>query len=155
MRHVIVQVDRSEHSKPVIDIGEWEIPMLEYEYEETNRLAVQGFVKVDGREYPDAASELQRLVVKYGKEEGGQDKAILVYGQGQTGVRVLEGLIEESRKREAAGDEEIKRKQLETKTVEQKAKDLEAREAELAKRESALAAAEKKLAAPETLSLKK
>lgn len=100
MRFVTVRVDRSEHHKPVIDIGEWEIPLLQYEYAPEKVEILE--VHVDARPYPEAQDEYARLSNRYGEDvESGAPKVALVYGQGMIGVGALRNMIEKAKAEEA------------------------------------------------------
>jgi hypothetical protein len=83
-----VSVERSEHTKQIVDVPTWEVPVLEM---------VHGadYVKVIGkrsvrRAKHDAQDEYNRLVGKYRtSEENGQPIAAFVYGGGTIGVQKL------------------------------------------------------------------
>lgn len=83
-----VSVERSEHTKQIVTVPPWEVPILEM---------VHGpeYVKVVGkrtarRPRPDAADEFQRLVSRYRtSEENGQPIVAFVYGAGTIGVQKL------------------------------------------------------------------
>lgn len=112
MRFVSVRVDRSEHHKPVIDIGEWEIPMLQYEYQPEKVEVLE--VKVDTRPYPEAQDEYARLSSRYGEDvESGQPKVAIVFGQGMMGITALARLIEETQRREGEAIAEAAQAQAE------------------------------------------
>lgn len=107
MRVAEVKVTRSEHSSAQVLVGAWEIPMLQYEHE-PEKVAILGFKKLDGREYPKASQEFERLSQRYGMDvESGASKASLVFGQGVMGINNLNTLIEQERKAEEAEGAEL------------------------------------------------
>lgn len=105
MRIAEISVNRSEHHKVAMHVGAWEIPILQYEHS-PEKVVVEGFKRLEGREYPDAQREFERLTQRFGIDtESGAPKTALVYGQGQMGVMNLRTLIEQERKAEdAEGD---------------------------------------------------
>lgn len=151
MRFATVRIQRSEHHMPVVDIGEWEIPMLQYEYS-PEKVEILSF-GIDGRPYPGAQDEYVRLSNKYGDDvESGNAKASIVFGQGMMGVNSLARLISDAQTREAEGVAEAENAAL---AVQAAAAAEEARIAALVEARAAQLAAEKQ--APEkskTLSLK-
>lgn len=96
MKLVKVRVQLNELHAQVLEVGEWEVPILEVVHGSAD-VEVVGEVEVD-RELPDAASEYARLEQRYGRdrEEGGLPYVAQVYGQHGAGVRSLEKAIEGS-----------------------------------------------------------
>jgi hypothetical protein len=93
-------VRRSEHHSAKVEVGAWEILMLQYEHS-PEKVEILGFKRIEGRGYPDPQQEFERLGQRYGIDtESGASKVSLVYGQGQMGVMNLRNLIEQERKQE-------------------------------------------------------
>ena len=94
--YVNVQVNRSETTVVPLCIPPWEVAVV---------MAVNGddrVVVIGGRpvrrELPDAASEYDRLALKYKRDmESGQDFIAMVYGVGARGVKNLAAEIEKAR----------------------------------------------------------
>ena len=100
MRIAEVMVRRSEHHSAKVEVGAWEILMLQYEHS-PEKVEILGFKRIEGRGYPDPQQEFERLGQRYGIDtESGASKVSLVYGQGQMGVMNLRNLIEQERKQE-------------------------------------------------------
>lgn len=98
MRVAEVSVNRSEHHSVQMLVGAWEVNMLQYEHS-PEKVVVLGYKRIEGRAYPDARNEFERLSQRYGIDtDSGAPKASLVYGQGQMGVVNLNTLIEQERK---------------------------------------------------------
>src|SRR5450759_2307750 len=97
MRYERVKVKRdtqTTHNRPC---PSWEVPVLEYLFEDGNVERLGVFEEVEG-EYPTAAKELDRLVRAYGSDpKSGVPHANSVYGNGRNGERSLEQLIDEAK----------------------------------------------------------
>lgn len=97
MRYERVKVTRDTNTVHNRAVAPWEVPILEFLFEEGNVLRLETFEEVAG-EYPDAAKELSRLVVVYGADpKSGVPYANMVYGNAKAGVRSLKKLIEDSK----------------------------------------------------------
>ena len=96
MRYERVKVQRDTntvHNRPV---APWEIPILEFLFEDGNVTRLGVFEEVAG-EYPVAAKELDRLVRAYGTDPAnGVPYANQVYGNARAGERSLAKLIDEA-----------------------------------------------------------
>jgi hypothetical protein len=87
------------HNRPV---APWEIPVLEFLFDEGNVTRLGEFEEVAG-EYPAVAKELDRLVRCYGSDpKSGIPYAISVYGTGKVGERALHRLIEDAKAEDEA-----------------------------------------------------
>jgi hypothetical protein len=102
MRYERVKITRDTntvHNRPV---APWEIPVLEFLFDDGNVVRMDEFEEVAG-EYPDAAKELARLVQVYGSDpQNGVPYANSVYGNARAGVRSLTKLIEDAKSEDEA-----------------------------------------------------
>ena len=97
MRYVQVKVKRDPHTSYVRDVPEWEIPILEFIFEEGNVERLENYTDVD-TPWPAPKQEFERLCGVYGKDtESGIPFAASVYGQAGVGVRALGREIEAAR----------------------------------------------------------
>jgi hypothetical protein len=97
MRYERVKITRDLNTVHNRAVPPWEIPMLEYLFDEGNVLRLDVFEEVAG-EYPAAPKELDRLVRCYGTDpKSGVAYANSVYGNGRPGERALAKLIEEAK----------------------------------------------------------
>lgn len=97
MRYERVKVKRDTNTVHNRSLPSWEIPMLEWVFDEGNieRLGTHEEVQ---REYPNAANELDRLVQVYGSDpKSGVPHANSVYGNARAGVRTLQKLIDDAK----------------------------------------------------------
>jgi hypothetical protein len=75
-------------------LAPWEIPILEYLFDEGNVTRTDEFVQAD-QDYPDPAQEMVRLMKAYGADvKTDIPHAVTVYGVARTGVRALAKAIE-------------------------------------------------------------
>lgn len=106
MRHVEVKVKRDTQTTYVVTIPEWEIPILEYIFDEGNVERIGDGVVLE-REYPSAEFEFDRLEKIYGKDsETKKTFASEVYGNAGVGIRNLKRAMLEAQ--EADGHEPVK-----------------------------------------------
>ncbi len=102
MRYERVKVKRDTNTVHNRAVPPWEIPMLEWVFDEGNIERLGVFEEV-AREYPEAANELDRLVQVYGSDpKSGVPHANSVYGNARAGVRTLQKMIDDAK----AEDEE-------------------------------------------------
>lgn len=168
MRFAIVKVVRSEAFARTSEFRPWEVPILEM-------IFGAGYVTVVGEKdrenipYPDAASEYERLSIRYVAPEGAPPYVQQVYGVGFANLaKAIEEAEQDAQARpamdagavaldapnkgylqaEAKSLEADRRKWLEEKAqaAKEEAEKAAAKDAELAAREAALAAREKALA---------
>jgi hypothetical protein len=112
MRHETVKVKRDGNTMNHISVAPWEVPILDYLYDEGNVTRVGTFVDLPDREYPDPAQEMERLSKVYGSDpETKEVHAVAVYGSARAGVKALKVAIDEARAEEAAASRKrVKRK---------------------------------------------
>jgi hypothetical protein len=97
MRHYEVKIKRDTQTTYVVQVPEWEIPLLEYVFEQGNIDRLEGVVKFD-REYPSADYEFDRLARAYGKDpQTGETYVSKVYGNAGIGIRALKKLMIDER----------------------------------------------------------
>jgi hypothetical protein len=102
MRFERVKVTRDTNTVHSREAAPWEIPVLEFLFEEGNVVRTGEFVEIKG-EYPEASKELDRLVRCYKEDpRSGVPYANMVYGNAQAGVRSLAKLIDDARKDDLA-----------------------------------------------------
>ena len=96
MRYERVKVTRDLNTVHNRAVAPWEIPVLEYLFEDGNVEHTDVWEEVKG-EYPNAAKELDRLVRCYGSDpKSGVPYANSVYGNARAGERTLAKMIEEA-----------------------------------------------------------
>jgi hypothetical protein len=106
MRYERVKVKRDTNTVHNRAVAPWEIPVLEFLFEDGNVERTGQFEEVAG-EYPGAANELDRLVRCYGSDpKSGVPYANSVYGNARAGERSLAKLIEDARSEDEAAAEE-------------------------------------------------
>lgn len=100
MRFLKLQVVKSALSQPIVEVVPWELPILQLIHGEGQVIQV-GEVEV-AREYPDPASEFNRLNARYGSiSEGGEPKSVVVLVYGHNPER-LSQVIEQEKQLAAA-----------------------------------------------------
>lgn len=107
MRVLQVRITRSERESAQIEVGAWEAEVIRYIYGDNN-VEVVG-KSTDKREYPDPATELDRLHRRYGarNDEGGtpaNNAVAAVYGP--MGLERLSEIIEREQQIEEGTYEE-------------------------------------------------
>lgn len=108
MRYERVKVSRDTNTVHNLAVAPWEVPILEFIFEEGNvvRTGVYEEVSRGPRHpegYPDAAKELQRLVECYGHDpKSGVPYANSTYGNARAGVRSMQKLIDEAKAEDEA-----------------------------------------------------
>lgn len=106
MRYERVKVSRDTNTVHNRAVAPWEIPILEFLFEDGNVERLDQFEEVKG-EYPDADKELDRLVRCYGTNPAnGVAYANEVYGNARAGVRSLQKLIDEAKAEDEAAANE-------------------------------------------------
>jgi hypothetical protein len=108
MRYERVKIARDTNTVHSRDVPPWEIPLIEFLFDEGNVTRTGVFVTptegklINKGEYPDAKTELNRLIDAYKQDpKTGIPYAISVYGNGRTGERMLQKLIDEAKDDEA------------------------------------------------------
>jgi hypothetical protein len=104
MRHEKVIVKRDNHTVHHKTLAPWEIPIVEYLFDEGNVIHTGEFVQAD-QEYPPAAEEMTRLMKAYGSDvKTDIPYAVTVYGAARAGVRALAKAIEAAREEDEEDD---------------------------------------------------
>ena len=115
MRYEKVKVTRDTNTVHNRAVPSWEIPMLEWVFDEGNVVRLGEFVipvkgKLINREYPSAVEELDRLTKVYGSDpKSGVPHAFSVYGNARAGIRTLQKMIDDAKEadREAMATDEL------------------------------------------------
>jgi len=104
MRHQRVTVKRDNNTVHNMTVASWEIPILEFLFDEGNVVPQEVFVDLPpDREYPDPREEFIRLQKAYGSDvKTNIPHAVTVYGAARTGVRALAKAMETAQEEEAA-----------------------------------------------------
>ena len=106
MRYERVKVTRDTNTVHNRAVAPWEIPVLEYLFEDGNVERLGIFEEVPG-DYPEPAKELDRLVRVYGADpKSGVAHANSVYGNARAGERSLAKLIQEAKEDDEAAAKE-------------------------------------------------
>lgn len=94
MRHEKITIKRDNHTVHSKTMAPWEIPIVEYLFDEGNVIHTGEFVQAD-QDYPPAAEEMTRLMKAYGADvKTDIPHAVTVYGAARAGVRALAKAIE-------------------------------------------------------------
>lgn len=102
MRYERVTVKRDTQTTYVRDVPPWEIPLLEFTFEDGNVVRTGQFTEVD-REYPEAGAEFARLAQAYGADAKADVPHVAsVYGDSGRGLRELQRAIDSARREDAA-----------------------------------------------------
>lgn len=97
MRYVRVRATRDTNTVHNSLVPQWEIPVLEYIFEDGNVKVTDEF-ESNAREYPNAGAEFGRLIKTYGSDpKSGIPYAVSAFGEGRTGMKVLSDLIAEAK----------------------------------------------------------
>lgn len=113
MRYERVKIIRDSNTVHSREVPPWEIPLLEFLFAEGNIVPTGEFVvptkgKLINQGYPNGKSELARLVDAYKSDpKSGIPYAISVYGNGMTGERTLQKMIDEAKVDESADAVEV------------------------------------------------
>jgi hypothetical protein len=106
MRYERVKVKRDLQTMHNKAVPPWEIPVLEFIFEDGNVERLGIFEEVD-RDYPNANVEFARLAKAYGSDpKSGVDHVASVYGNAGAGVRALRKEIDAARQDDAEADEQ-------------------------------------------------
>jgi hypothetical protein len=112
MRYERVRVKRDTNTVHSIAVAPWEVPVLEFIFEDGN-IEPTGTFEDAPREYPDAREELTRLEKAYGSDpKSGIPHAVSVFGSGRKGVRELARLIEAAQAEEKAEEKAAPKKAM-------------------------------------------
>jgi hypothetical protein len=100
MRHEKVIIKRDNHTVHVKTMAPWEIPIVEYLFDEGNVTHTGEYVQAD-QYYPPAAEEMTRLMKAYGSDvKTDIPHAVTVYGAARAGVRALAKAIDAAKEEE-------------------------------------------------------
>lgn len=103
MRYVQLKIVRDTNTVYPRSVPEWEVPVLEFIFEEGNVQRTGSFEKVTHSDYPDASAEFDRLMRAYGADpQSGVPYVAAVYGNASAGIRALAKAIEAAK---AEGEE--------------------------------------------------
>lgn len=99
MRHERIRVTRDNNTIHNLAVAPWEIPVLEYIFDEANVVRQGTYDEVaEAREYPNPAQEMERLIKVYGQDnESKLPYAVSVYGAARLGVQTLATAINAAR----------------------------------------------------------
>jgi hypothetical protein len=98
LRYERVKIKRDTNTVHNRAVPPWEIPMLEWVFDEGNIERLGVFEELPDKDYPDAVNELDRLVRVYGADsKSGVPHANSVYGNARAGVRTLQKLIDDAK----------------------------------------------------------
>lgn len=90
-----VKITRDPHTVYNRSVLPWEIPILEFTFEEGNVVRTGAFERTNAP-YPEPNVEFQRLVMAYGSDpQNGTPYAASVFGQASQGVNALRRAIAE------------------------------------------------------------
>ena len=110
MRYERVKVTRDTNTVHNRAMPPWEVPVVEFLFDDGNVERLGVFEEVPDRGYPDAVVELDRLVRAYGADpKSGVPYANSVYGNARAGVRSLQKLIDDAREADEAAAPKRKR----------------------------------------------
>lgn len=111
MRYQRVKVQRDTNTVYNRPVPPWEIPILEFIFEEGNVTRLDSF-ETNDFQYPDPAVEFDRLARAYGADpKSGVLYVASVYGDSVRGVRELRTAIKEAQAAEAAATPRSARRQ--------------------------------------------
>ena len=97
MQYVAVKVKRDTNTVNHKFGPAWEIPVLEFIFEDGN-VEITDECEESGKPHPDAAFEFDRLTRAYGSDpQSGVPYVGSVYGQGNQGIRALKKAIEDAK----------------------------------------------------------
>jgi hypothetical protein len=102
MRHERIKIKRDNHTVHNTTVAPWEIPIIEYLFDEGNVERLDEFVQAD-QDYPDPAQEMVRLQKAYGADvKTDIPYAVTVYGAARAGVKALAKAIESAKEEDDA-----------------------------------------------------
>lgn len=100
MRHEVLIIKRDTQTAIRKTIAPWEVPIVEYLFDEGNVTHTGEFVEAD-QEYPPASEEMIRLMKAYGADvKTNIPHAVTVYGAARAGVRALAKAIDAAQEEE-------------------------------------------------------
>ncbi len=109
MRYERVEIKRDGNTVHNKEVAPWEIPILEFLFDEGNVRRLGVYVEAPG-EYPDAAKEHARLHRVYGEDaKSGEPFVVSIYGNAGAGVRALRKEIEAAQADEKEAERQVKK----------------------------------------------
>lgn len=103
MQYVVVKVKRDTNTVHHKVVPAWEVPVLEFIFEEGNIEHTDEREDAPGKEYPEAGFEFDRLTRAYGADpQSGVAYVASVYGQAGAGIRALKAAIAAAREDDKA-----------------------------------------------------
>lgn len=109
MRYERVKISRDTNTVHNRAVPPWEIPVLEFLFDPGNITTLDEFEEVAG-DYPDAATELERLQKVYGSDpKSGIPHALSVFGAGRKGVTELRKLIDGAKTEDEVASKQVKK----------------------------------------------
>jgi hypothetical protein len=107
MRYERVKIKRDTNTVHNREAPEWEIPVLEFIFEDGN-VERTGVYLTDDKEYPDAVREFDRMTKAYGADvQTNVPHVASVYGNARAGVRALDKAIEAAKLEDEDAAEEV------------------------------------------------
>ena len=105
MRHHHVTIKRDTQTSQTKGVPAWEVPVLEFIFEDGNVERLETSELVPDQTYPEAAAEFNRLERAYGVDsQSGVPHVASVYGQAGIGIRALRKAIDEAKAEDAKLD---------------------------------------------------
>lgn len=101
MRYERVQIARDTNTVVSRLVPEWEIPVIEFIFDDGN-VTRTGEFSFDDKEYPTAEVEYDRLMRAYGSDiKSNVPHVGSVYGQSRAGLRAIRKVIEDAKLEDA------------------------------------------------------
>jgi hypothetical protein len=98
MQYVVAKIKRDTNTVHHKSVPMWEIPLLEFVFEDGNVELTDELEDVPGMEYPDPAFEFDRLTRAYGSDsKSGVPHVVSIYGNANAGVRALAKAMAEAK----------------------------------------------------------
>ena len=98
MQYVICKIKRDTNTVHHKSVPMWEVPLLEFLFEDGNVEVTDELEDVNGMEYPDPAFEFDRLTRAYGSDnKSGVPHVAAIYGNAGVGVRALAKAMAEAK----------------------------------------------------------
>lgn len=98
LRHERIKVKRDNNTVHNLTVAPWEIPIIEFLFDEGNVEKTGEFVALNDRDYPDPGQEFVRLQKAYGADvKTNVPHAVTIYGAQRAGVRAVAKAIDAAR----------------------------------------------------------
>lgn len=123
MRYERVMIKRDTNTVHNRAVPQWEIPILEFIFEDGNVTPTGVFEEVAG-EYPEANVEFNRLTQRYGADpQNGTPYVAAVYGNAGVGIRALRKAIADAQVDDSEAEPAVKPSPVLTKKRKESAAD--------------------------------